>query len=100
VLSDGHCKYYWFIEVDMGTERLERIKDKLKLYSHYRASGKEQAKYKVFPGVLFLVIDQKRKQRIEALIRRQSSYAQQLFWVELQEDTYTAITDIKRFETI
>jgi protein involved in plasmid replication-relaxation len=100
VLYDGHYKYYWFIEVDMGTERLERIKDKLKLYSLYRASGKEQAKRKVFPGVLFLVLDQERKQRIEALIRRQSSYAQQIFWVELQQDAYTVLTDTKRFETI
>lgn len=100
VLSDGHYKYYWFIEVDMSTERLARIKDKLDLYYRYWASDKEQAKNKVFPGVLFLVLDQERKQRIEALIRRQSSYDRQLFWVELQEDTYTVLTDINRFETI
>jgi hypothetical protein len=100
VLSDGHYGYHWFIEIDMGTERLERIKDKLDLYYRYWASGREQADYKVFPGVLFLVLDRERKDRIEALIRRQSSHVQRLFRVELQNDAYGVITGTKGFETI
>jgi hypothetical protein len=100
VLYNGRYKYYWFIEVDMSTERMERIKEKLDLYYRYWASGKEQVKHNVFPGVLFLVPDQERKERIEAMIRRQSSHAQRLFRVKLQEDAYGILTDTKRFEAI
>ncbi len=92
VMSDGKWRYYWFIEVDMSTERLERIKDKLKLYHDYYQSGREQHERKIFPAVLFLVLDERRKQQIHDLIRRQPKIIQRIARVELQEYAHAAIT--------
>lgn len=92
-LADEQHIYHWFIEVDMGTEWPKRIHEKLKIYHRYYQSGYEQYDLKgVFPQVLWLVPDQKRKQQIEMVICRQPLDAQKLFRVELQEDAYVVLT--------
>jgi hypothetical protein len=60
-----------FIEIDMGTERLERIGEKVKLYYDYCRLGIEQERYDgLFPRVVFLVLDENRKRRMEEYIRK------------------------------
>lgn len=91
-LSTEKILYSWFIEVDMGTERLERIKEKLQLYHRYYMTGREQSRHKnVFPKVLFMVLDLDRKKRIEAVVKRQPQHAQRLFQVELQSSSYQVL---------
>ena len=87
-----------FIEIDMGTERMERIGEKVKLYVDYCASGQEQKHYNgVFPRVVFLVLDEDRKQRMEAYIRpllhKLSPYQDlgHIFMVALQAQAYAML---------
>lgn len=89
-LVSGTFRYYWFIEMDMGTEPPNRIKQKLVAYARYWASGQEQRTNKIFPKVLFLVPDEARKQQVQTLIN--GSRARKLFRVELQTNAYHVIT--------
>ncbi len=102
VLTDKGKLFPRFIEVDMGTERLERIGEKVKQYCDYFHTGREQKYYDgIFPRVVFLVLDEDREQRMEEYIRKEvrkrSPYQDlgSIFTVLLQhEDTYALL--IKR----
>ncbi|HUD11233.1 MAG TPA: replication-relaxation family protein [Candidatus Saccharimonadia bacterium] len=89
-----------FIEIDMGTERLERIGEKVKLYLDYCYEGREQERYDgLFPRVVFLVLDEDRKQRMEEYIRKllheHSPYRDlsPIFMVALQEHAYQVLKE-------
>lgn len=89
-----------FIEVDMGTERLERIGEKVKLYVDYSALGKEHEKYNgIFPRVVFLLLDENRKRLMETCIRKEarklSPYRNlgAIFAVELQANAYEVVSN-------
>jgi len=71
VLANDGKRRPRFIEIDMGTERLERIGEKVKLYLDYSYLGREQERFDgLFPRVVFLVLDEDRKRRMEAYIRK------------------------------
>lgn len=61
---------YWYIEVDLGTERSKAITEKCLRYIEYYRTGQAQAKYNLFPGVLFVVADKKRKEFILSTISK------------------------------
>ena len=52
---------YWFIEVDLATEAPSQVITKCKRYIRYYQSGAEQRQSDVFPFVVWLVPDDKRK---------------------------------------
>jgi hypothetical protein len=84
----GGFVYYWFIEMDLSTERRPQLKRKLDAYIKYWESGRERSSTgkPVFPKVLFLVPDRSRKTVFERLIEHVPSHARRLFRVELIKD--------------
>lgn len=61
VTAAGEYEDSWFIELDLATEALIRVIEKCQRYHEYHRSGREQKKSGVFPLVVWLVPDTKRK---------------------------------------
>ena len=61
VTASGDFEDSWFIEVDRGTESLPTLLRKCGQYEDYRRSGVEQRDRQVFPLVLWLLPDERRK---------------------------------------
>ena len=76
----------WFIEVDRATEGRTVIAGKCELYRHYWQTGTEQARYGVFPRVLWLVPDEHRKAAIVDVLGRQPEISWPLFTVALFDE--------------
>lgn len=64
VSGRGQYEYHYFVEVDRNTESLPRITEKARLYARYWQSGREQGAHGVFPGVLWVVPDERRRTRL------------------------------------
>jgi len=60
-LAKGNEEISYFVEMDRGTTYAPALLKKLKTYEQYYASGKEQQAHGVFPQVLWIVPDEKRK---------------------------------------
>lgn len=82
-LGIGDYEDSYFVEVDLATESGPRIAAKLKDYRRYFASGREQERRGVFPRVLFLVPDERRKAFIAQIISREPAESWELFQVAL-----------------
>jgi len=82
----------WFVEVDRSTESATRISDKAKVYCRYWQSGREQASEGVFPTVLFIVPDTKRKAQLIDVLSRLPADQWQLFRVATAESAAQAMT--------
>ncbi|XVV02460.1 replication-relaxation family protein [Actinosynnema sp. CA-248983] len=94
-LADGH-ENSWFIEVDRDTEtRAATIAAKCQAYQRYEASGQEQRRYGVFPGVAFIVPSAARAAQIRAVIARQPPEVQPLFRVLRDDQTLAALAELE-----
>jgi hypothetical protein len=82
----------WFIEMDRSTEPTTRIADKLKAYSRYRQSGREQANRGVFPLVLFVVPDERRRRQLSTVVNRLPPDESSLFRVVTADRAAHAMT--------
>jgi len=69
LLAAGDFEHLSFVEVDRSTEGTATIKRKLAAYENYLATGQEQSRHDVFPQVVFLVPDERRRRTIEKIIR-------------------------------
>ena len=84
----------WFIEVDCGTESLNKIMEKCRRYVRYRNTGIEQKKHEVFPLVVYLVANENRKNalcRYIADCREIPEPSKNIFIVILQNELETLI---------
>ena len=61
---------YWYIEVDLGTERSKSLMEKCKRYVSYYKTGAPQKEHGVTPAVLFVVPDEQRKATILEVVRK------------------------------
>lgn len=78
---------YWFLEVDLGTERTPALGRKCSLYRGYWQSGAEQARTGgLFPRVLWLVPDARRAEVLRGVARRQPGKAAEMFDVVLADE--------------
>ena len=68
VTSDGEYEDYWFFEVDLATETPQRVMAKCEQYQSYFLAGEEQRKYGLFPKVVWIVRDGKRKDSLQGHI--------------------------------
>lgn len=68
ITSDGEYEDYWFFEIDLATEALQRIVAKCEQYQSYFLAGEEQNKHGLFPKVMWVVRDGKRRTSIQARI--------------------------------
>ncbi|MGH3427188.1 MAG: replication-relaxation family protein [Mycobacteriales bacterium] len=78
-LGIGDYEDSYMVEVDMGTEGSRALLRKLRQYTEYAATGREQAECGVFPKVLWLVPDARRAGVVEDCIARLPHSAQRLF---------------------
>ena len=74
---------HWFVEVDRGTESVPTLLKQCVQYERYRRSGTEQRTAGLFPRVLWLVPDLRRRDRITAAIRADGQLDGDLFRVEV-----------------
>lgn len=71
----------WFVELDRSTEPAPIIAEKARAYARYWQTGREQASEGVFPTVLFIVPDEKRKAQLVQVLGDMPSEMWQLFRV-------------------
>ena len=77
---------HYFLEIDRSTESLARIVNTCKKYIEYYRSGIEQRQKEVFPYVLWVVPDDKRKLAISKAIQKELYNFWELFTVITLEE--------------
>jgi hypothetical protein len=87
----GRFEDRWFVEVDRGTESLPTIARKCEVYRRYWQAGVEQARSGVFPRVLWLVPDVRRRDALVDIVGRQPGEAWTLFAVALFDDSVACL---------
>ncbi|MDR1464748.1 MAG: replication-relaxation family protein [Oscillospiraceae bacterium] len=92
VTRGGGYEDHWFIEIDCDTETVARVVDKCERYLQYLHSGAEQAQTGVFPLVVWIVPDEKRKVSVERHIRAQISRGAEIFIVILPDELEALVT--------
>jgi len=73
VTSDGEYEDSWFFEIDLATEAPSRILSKCEQYQDYYRSGVEQSDYGVFPKVVWIIPDSKRRDSLQGHIRQSAN---------------------------
>jgi hypothetical protein len=68
ITAGGDFEHHWFIEADNATEHLPVIVRKALAYQQYARSGIHQQEHGLFPEVLWVVPDAKRKASVEAAL--------------------------------
>ena len=66
--DDGEYEEHLFLEIDLGTEHLPRIRDKCATYAAYAATGAYQADHGLFPAVVWLSPDPARRKALAAAV--------------------------------
>ncbi|MEG3236133.1 replication-relaxation family protein [Streptococcus suis] len=80
-LLNGEYEDHYFLEIDRSTESLARVVNTCKKYIEYYRSGIEQRQKEVFPYVLWIVPDDKRKTAILKAIQNELYNFWELFTV-------------------
>lgn len=80
-LLNGEYEDHYFLEIDRSTESLARVVNTCKKYIEYYRSGIEQRQKEVFPYVLWIVSDDKRKTAISKAIQNELYNFWELFTV-------------------
>jgi hypothetical protein len=93
VTATGDYEDSWFIEVDLGTESLPTLLHKCCQYEEYRRSGVEQRDYGVFPFVLWLLLDEKRKDALSAALDKAGDLDRSLYRLGVFDELIKAITN-------
>ncbi|MCE7006603.1 replication-relaxation family protein [Kibdelosporangium philippinense] len=91
VTQQGRFEDRWLIEVDRATEAVSVVQRKCELYRRYWQTGAEQARFEVFPRVLWLVPDQRRYDALIEVFGRLPVDVWPLFTVALAEDAVARI---------
>jgi hypothetical protein len=86
VTQGGGYEDYWFIEIDCDTETVAHVVDKCERYIQYLRSGAEQARTSVFPYVVWIVPDEKRKNSVVKHIHAQCPGGANIFLVILPDE--------------
>ena len=68
VVGVGEFEPHWFIEVDRSTETRPRILAKSRIYVDYQETGIEQDRHEVFPRVLWVTPDERRRAELDAVL--------------------------------
>lgn len=68
VTANAEFEEHSFVEVDLGTEHRPTLQRKARVYARYRASGRHEAAHGVFPRVVWVVPDERRRAAVEAAL--------------------------------
>jgi hypothetical protein len=74
-----------FLELDLGTEHLPRIRNKCQIYAAYAATGAYQADHGLFPAVIWISPDKRRRAALAATISGLDGPLQGVFGVASPE---------------
>lgn len=88
----GDIERSTFVEADLATESPNTIKRKCQAFINYWHSGTEQERHGVFPGVLWLVPTEHRRERLAEVVRHLAHEAQALFTVACFDDGTALLT--------
>jgi hypothetical protein len=86
VTTSGKFEDHWFVEIDRDTEPPCRIIRSCLRYEAYRRSGVEQKRLGLFPGVVWVVPDAKRKATLMARIAQEGRLSQSVYAVVLPDE--------------
>jgi hypothetical protein len=81
----------WFVEVDRATEAVSVVARKCELYRRYWQTGIEQARFEIFPRVLWTVPDGRRYDALIDVFGRLPAEVWPLFTVTLADEAVTRI---------
>lgn len=96
---------HWFIEIDNGTESLPTVLNKCQTYQRYFESGREQEASGVFPRVVWLMVNARRRANLLAAIESDTRLDERLF-VAVEPDQFIPLVtesttpDARRVKTI
>jgi hypothetical protein len=85
-VTAGEYKDSWFFEIDLATESYHAVIEKCDRYIHYRKSGAEQKSGNVFPFIVWIVPDEKRRRVIQKLINEEFTHGPDLFMSILPDE--------------
>lgn len=86
VIKGGGYQDYYFIEIDCDTENVARVIDKCERYIKYLHSGTEQKQSDLFPYVVWIVPNEKRKISVKKHLHMQFKIRADLFIVILPDE--------------
>jgi ribosomal protein S11 len=86
VTTDGTYDDSWYFELDLATETPARVISKCEQYEGYYNSNAEQRQSGVFPLVVWLVPDSKRKEAVQSHIAQSPLRHKDLFTVIVPEE--------------
>ena len=91
VTSDGEYEDLWFFELDLATEAPSRVVAKCEQYQQYYRSGAEQAQHGVFPMVVWIVPNAKRKAALQVHIQQSASITDKEIFTFILPDELDAL---------
>ena len=78
----GRFEDHWFFEIDLATEKPQKVTAKCKQYQDYYYSNEELRRIGIFPRVVWVTPDEKRRETIRRHIREDRALtAKKLFFV-------------------
>jgi len=86
VTKSGEYEDHWFMEIDRATEPPNRVIGKCRQYEEYRRSDREQAEHGVFPGVVWVVPNERRRDQLRGRLAREVANHDRLFTVVTPSD--------------
>jgi hypothetical protein len=92
ITASGNYEDHWFIEADRATEHPGVVARKVAVYQTYAATGMYQAEHGLFPAVLWVVPDAKRKHVIEDILSAERVGRTDVFHVVTQTGFTGCIT--------
>ena len=95
VTASDKFEDHWFFEVDLDTEAPSRILRKCESYGRYYITGDIQKDLGVFPRVVWIVPDEKRKETLRRYISEGLSEYTDLFTVIVFDELDSLINDNK-----
>lgn len=92
-LGVGSYEHFFFVEVDRATQSGPSVGRKLTTYRRYWQTGREQARFGLFPKVLVLVPSETRRGALVDVASEQPAEAAPLFQTALYADALAVFTE-------
>lgn len=90
----GDLEARWFVEVDLATESLVRVRAKCQTYLDYYATGIETDLHGVFPKVAWITPDERRERQIADVVAKLRAPAGDMFTVTTSSAAIDTLTSI------
>lgn len=90
----GDLEARWFVEVDLATESLVRVRAKCQTYLDYYATGIETDLHGVFPKVAWITPDERRERQIADVVAKLPPPARDMFTVTTTSAAIDSLTNI------